>query len=63
MELDHHLVKVFLEASHIRSIKVIGGKMHVLKSWIISLSISDIGVFEDSLGLSDAFEKLVTLLV
>lgn len=37
--------------------------MDVLKSWIVSLSISDVSVFEHSLSLSDAFEQFIAFCV
>jgi len=61
--LDHHLVQVLLKAAHVRSIKIVCGQMYVLETLVVSLSVSDVGIFQDSLCLSDTFKQFVTFKV
>ena len=37
--------------------------MYILESLVVSLSVSDVGVFKDPLCLSDTFKQLVALKV
>ena len=56
-------MQVLLEAAHVRPIEIICGQMDILEALVVFLSVSDIGVFQHSLRLSDAFKQSVTFKV
>jgi len=56
-------MEVLFEATHIRPVQIIGCQMDILKPWIISLCISNIGILKNALGLSNSFKQLIAFLI